>query len=481
MVGLYVGVDIGTTAVKVILYDSDAMKVLLDVSQQYDVFTTGPSMFEQDPRQIEGAIFKALQSVGEKYPKVDGIVLDSMLHSLLFLDDRFEPLGNVVPWVDERSIPQVLQVKKNKELAQLLQKKAGCANNFAYPLFKLMWFAQNDRERLNRASKIVSIKDYVFYRLTGTLVSDISVASGSGFLDIRAKRWLSELLKDLVGIDEEKLPKLVPPSFEKPLSDEVAEKTGFHKGIPVFIGISDAAASSIGSGAGVDDSLTISSSSSAAIRGIVSEPPMEYSSPGVWCYIVDEKYYISGVATSNGGIVFDWYVKLFSKHDHAYLMKTIEENFYNVNLQNAILFYPFVFSERFPELDPNLSAKILRLRGDTSETIIARGILEGIIFNLKRIFDVVKFLPKKLERVYSTGGLTRADVWTKILATVINEKIVVQSKRQGTALGAIWHLLGEDHRKRAMEAFKEELEIYEPDEKLRAYYEELYKLWSENL
>ncbi|MEN3008718.1 gluconokinase [Pseudothermotoga sp.] len=478
--GLYVGVDIGTTAVKVILYDSDAMKVLVDVSQQYDVFTTGASMFEQDPKQIEDAIFKALQIIGEKYPKIEGIVLDSMLHSLLFLDERFEPLGNVVPWVDERSIPQVFQIKKNRDLAQLLQKKAGCANNFAYPLFKLMWFAQNDKERLIKSSKIVSIKDYIFYKLTGTMVSDISVASGSGFLDIHTKKWLAELLRDLVGIDERKLPQLVPPSFEEPLSSEAAERTGFYKGTPVFIGISDAAASSIGSGAGVDDSLTISSSSSAAIRGIVSEPPKEYPSPGVWCYVVDEKYYISGVATSNGGIVFDWYVKLFSKYDHAHLIKMIEENLYDVNLHKAVLFYPFVFSERFPELDPNLSAKFLRLRGDISEAAVARSVLEGIIFNLRRIFDVVKFLPKKLERVYSTGGLTRADVWTKILATVINERIIVQSKRQGTALGAIWHLLGENHRKKAMEAIKEELEVYEPDEKLRAHYEELYKLWCEN-
>jgi gluconokinase len=480
-VGTYVGVDIGTTAVKVILYDSEALKVLLDVSEPYDVFTVGPSMFEQDPFQIENAVFKALKRVGEKFHHVDAIVLDSMLHSVLFLDENFQPMGNVIPWVDERSIPQVLQVKKDRELTKFLQNTAGCPSNFAYPFFKLMWFAQNQPEKIERACKIVSIKDYIFYRLTGTLVSDISVASGTGFLDIHRKVWLTDVLKALANVDESKLPELVSPRFAKEMTEEMCKRTEFAKGTIVFVGISDAAASSIGSGANVDDSVTISSSSSAAIRSIVSEPPKEYPSPGVWCYVVDEDYYISGVATSNGGIVFDWYVKLFSKYDHAQIIKSIEENFYNVDVSRAVLFYPFVFSERFPELDPKLSAKFLNLRGDTTEWMVARSVLEGIILNLKRIFDVVKLVPKRCDSVYSTGGLTRADIWTKMLATVINQRIIVQSKRQGTALGAIWHLLGEDHRKKSMEALKDELEIYEPDERLVPHYQKLYEMWKEKL
>lgn len=479
--GLHVGVDIGTTAVKVIVYDSDALKVLLDVSESYDVFTVGPSMFEQDPVQIENAVFEALKKVGEKFPRVDSIVLDSMLHSLLFLDENYRPVSNIIPWVDERSIPQVLQVKKDKQLVRTLQNKAGCASNFAYPIFKLMWFSQNEPERLKKVYKIVSIKDYIFYKLTGTLVSDISVASGTGFMDIRTKTWMTDLLRELTGVDEDKLPELVSPLFVRNLTKEASERTNLASGTDVFIGISDAAASSIGSGAGVDDSITISSSSSAAIRSIVSEPPEQYPSPGVWCYVVDENYYIAGVATSNGGIVFDWYVKLFSRHDHAQIVKSIEENFYNVDASRAVLFYPFVFSERFPELDPSLSARFLNLRGDTTDWMVARGVLEGIIFNLKRIFDVVKVIPRKLENVCSTGGLTRADVWTKMLSSVINEKIIVQSKRQGTALGTVWHLLGEDHRKRAMEALKNELEVYEPDQRLVPYYQKLYEAWLEKL
>lgn len=479
--GLYVGVDIGTTAVKVVLYDSDEMKVLMDVSEPYDVFSVGPSMFEQNPMQIENAVFKALKQVGEKFSRVEAIVLDSMLHSLLFLDEKLQPMGNVIPWVDERSIPQVLQVKKDDKLVKVLQDKAGCASNFAYPLFKLMWFAQNEPERLRKVHKIVSIKDYIFYKLTGTLVSDISVASGTGFLDIHKKTWMTDLLESLCGVEGTKLPELVSPKFSKSLTKEACDRTNFSDGTTVFIGISDAAASSIGSGAGVDDSVTISSSSSAAIRSIVSEPPKVYPSPGVWCYIVDEDHYITGVATSNGGIVFDWYVKLFSKHDHTQILKTIEENLYNVDASRAVLFYPFVFSERFPEMNPNLSAKFLNLRGDTTEWMIARSVLEGIIFNLRRIFDVVKLLPKKCERVYSTGGLTRADVWTKLLATVIGERVIVQSKRQGTALGTIWHLLGEDHRSKAMEALREELEVYEPDHRLTQHYQRLYETWLEQL
>ncbi|MBC7115782.1 MAG: hypothetical protein H5T93_01940 [Pseudothermotoga sp.] len=479
--GIYVGVDIGTTAVKVILYDSEALKVLLDVSEPYDVFSVGPSMFEQDPVQIENSVFKALRRVGEKFQRVDGIVLDSMLHSLLFLDENLQPMGNLVPWVDERSIPQVFQVKNDRDLTKTLQDRAGCASNFAYPLFKLMWFAQNEPEKIEKAHKIVSIKDYIFYKLTGTLVSDISVASGTGFLDIHRKVWMTDMLRTLTNVDEMKLPQLVSPRFAKEMIKEACERTGFRESTIVFVGISDAAASSIGSGAGVDDSVTISSSSSAAIRSIVSEPPERYPSPGVWCYIVDEDHYISGVATSNGGIVFDWYVKLFSRHDHAQIIKSIEENFHSVDISRAVLFYPFVFSERFPELDPRLSAKFLNLRGDTTEWMVARSVLEGIILNLRRIFDVVKLLPKRCDRIYSTGGLTRADVWTKMLATVINQRIIVQSKRQGTALGAIWHLLGEDHRKKAMEALKGELEVYEPDEKLVPYYQKLYELWAEKL
>ncbi|MFN4191244.1 MAG: FGGY family carbohydrate kinase, partial [Pseudothermotoga sp.] len=207
--GIYVGVDLGTTAVKVIVYNSITKEIEMDVSKVYQPFSTGPRMFEQDPKDIEKAVFDALKQVADFFKDIDGIVLDSALHTLLLLDRNLEPLGNIIPWLDERSVEQVRKISKDERLSTYLHKKTGCPPDTVYPFYKILWLYENDGGRLKETSKIVSQKDYIVFKLTGKLVSDISVASGSGCLDIQKKQWCYDELKDLANLDREKFPQLV--------------------------------------------------------------------------------------------------------------------------------------------------------------------------------------------------------------------------------------------------------------------------------
>ncbi|HBJ82034.1 MAG TPA: hypothetical protein DDY74_09185 [Pseudothermotoga sp.] len=477
---MYIGVDIGTTAVKTIVYNSDAKKIEMDVSQSYEAFSKGHGQFEQDPRQIERAVFETLKQVSKSFTNVRAIVLDSALHTVMLLNGDFEPLSNVIPWLDERSVDHVKKVISDNQLSKHLHLKTGCPPDTVYPLYKLLWIKQNEKDMLNSASKIVSLKDYVIYKLTGDLVSDIGVASGSGYMDIEKKVWCEELLKDFLEISSEKLPQLVSPKTVLRLSKEAAKITGLPEGLPVVVGISDAAASSIGAGAFVENSITISVGSSAAIRAVLNHPVKQYPVSSIWCYVLDENHYISGAAIKNGGYVFDWYVKLFCCYDHETIVKKVEENL-NFLDEKPVLFYPFIFGKRFPEFDPSPRAKFDNLTSTTTQEQVARSVLEGIAFNLKRAFDVVKTIPDSLEKVFATGGLTRATVWMKMLSAILNHPILVQSKRQGAALGTILYFLSKgDLHSIGGYLSNNEVEIFRPDRSLFEYYSKLYRMWVEN-
>jgi len=478
--GMYVGIDLGTTGVKVVVYNPSNRKIEIQTSRSYEPFSISPGIFEQEPSQIENAVFDALKQVAESFGDIEAIVLDSALHTLLFLDEDFEPLGNIIPWLDERSVEQVRKISKDEDLARDLHKKTGCPADTVYPFYKILWFHENEKEKLESAAKIVSQKDYIVYKLTGKLIADISVASGSGCLDIHKRDWCYDELKSLAGLSKEKLPELVSVREVLKLHSPAAERTGLREGLPVLISISDAAASSIGAGAGVEDSLTISVGSSAAIRTIVKQPPEEYPAPGIWCYILDENHYITGAAIKNGGYVFDWYIKLLSKHDHSTVIKKVERILENLDLENSILFYPFIFGKRFPKFDPTPCAKFDRLKSTTTEEQIARSVLEGIAFNLRRAFDVVKKMPKRLERVVATGGLTQADVWMKMVCNIFNHRILLQSSRQGAALGTILYVLSQGDLSSLNKGFENAV-LYDPEPVLSDYYEKLYEIWLEGL
>lgn len=479
--GVVVGLDIGTTGLKLVAYDPSKGSIEMDESFRYEPIPLGPGRFEQNPQEVEDAIFSALRKVAQAFKDIEAIVLDSALHTFLLLDGDLKPLTDIIPWLDERTVKQVERILEDKALTRELHRRTGCPPATVYPLYKILWFYENDRERLRKAYKIVSQKDYMVYRLTGRLVSDISVASGSACLDIRKKEWCYDLLRDLAEVREGTFPELFTPLSSFPLSYEASLITGLQEGIPVVLGLSDAAASSIGAGAGVEDSITVSVGSSAAIRVIVESPPEEYPAAGVWCYLLDERLYLSGVAIKNGGYVFDWYVKLFSKRNYSEIIKLVESDLES-NLENPVLFYPFIFGKRFPRFDPNPSARFENLSSATTESQVARSVLEGIAFNLKRVFETVKTIPKTLKRVVGTGGLTQADIWMRILSSILNQDILVQSQRQGAALGTVLYFLGGgDLSSISLEAFAKEAKLYSPDPILLEYYEKAYRKWLERL
>lgn len=479
--GVCLGLDIGTTGLKVVAYNPSKGSIEMDEGFHYEPVSLGPGRFEQDPKEVEEAVFKALRRASESFRDIEAIVLDSALHTFLLLDRGLEPMINIIPWLDERTVPQVERTLKDEALTSELHHRTGCPPATVYPLYKLLWFYDNDPETLKRSSKVVSQKDYIVYKLTGRLLSDISVASGSALLDIREKEWCYDILWELAKVERDKLPELSNPLEVLSLSKEASLRTSLPQGTPVVLGFSDAAASSIGAGAGIEDSITVSVGSSAAIRAIVEAPPREYPAPGVWCYLLDERLYLSGVAIKNGGYVFDWYVKLFSKRSYSEIIKMVQTDL-QLNIDNPVLFYPFIFGKRFPRFDPIPCARFENLTSATTESQVARAVLEGIAFNLKRVFDTVKRIPRSLKRVVATGGLTQADVWMRMLSSIFEQEIIVQSQRQGAALGAILYFLANgDLSSISLESFAHEAKRYLPEEPLLSYYRRAYERWLSRL
>lgn len=486
------GLDIGTSSVKLSLWDLQAEQVILQSTQDYRVFQDNRGWVYQDANEVYQAVLKQLAEAIDKLNEIETnsrklmiVVLDTALHTLLLLDKEMNPMTNVIPWIDERA-DSIAREISGTELAKEIHKRTGCPVDPVYPLYKLMWFKRNEPELLGRAYKIASIKDFILFKLTGQFVIDFAVASGTGYFDMRKRQWAKELLRDLVGIQTASLPDLVSPYQQFDTCERIkALAETSRTSVKIVAGISDAAASSIGVTLDETKLMTVSMGTSAAVRRISAKPLPEDKMPnnGIWCYMVDEDRYVIGLALKNGGCLLEWWMKNFlGNADYSQISKLLAELLqpsYSLPASVRPIFIPTVHGMRSPRWIPGRTGALLNLSGTTNIIEATKAILEGLAFNLRRAFETVSRQTKDLGEisdVVATGGMCQITNWLNFLATILDRRIITRQNRYDAANGAILLYLKGTSRG-LLRKLAEENSIFLPEERVVPIYDELYSRW----
>lgn len=429
---LWLGVDLGSSSCKAVICNSN-LHVLHSASREYPMETNFAGWAEHNPWVILEAVTQVIKEILGRIPvqKIKGVGFSGFMHSIMAVDQELNPITPCLAWADLRTINQV------QEIAGLLSKdvvyqRTGCPLHTTYVPAKLRWLWQELPREFAKAWKFVSVKEWVIAQLTGELCCDLGIASGSGLLNIETKAWDHKILT-LSGITAHRLADLAEPrTIFNGFHSNYSRGGGLPAQIPIVIGTSDAASSSIGTGAVGSDTLTVMVGTSAAARVLSAKPLLDPAGRS-WCYYAYDDNWVVGGATNNGGNVLSWFLREFGGRSFADL--SIEAAKASPG-SAGLLFLPFLAGERAPNWNSHARGFLWGLNLSHGRQHILRSTMEGIAYQVKGIYDTLQRLCPSFSSVRATGGFAYSDIWLSIMAGVLGTSLDVFPNPDGSAIGA---------------------------------------------
>lgn len=430
------GLDVGTTAAKAVAFGVGSCWRRTAL-REYPLLEPHPGWQVQDPEAILAAAGAALQDAvtAADGAEVIGVAVSSAMHGLMGLDPAGRPLTPLLTWADGRSREQARELRRSGQAAEL-HRVTGVPVHPMTPLTKLLWFREHDPSTWVRARWWVGLKDYLLHWLTGTLITELSSASGTGLLDMSTRAW-SPLALQLTGLSETKLPQIRPTTATLGMSATTAVQVGLRVGTPVVLGAADGPLGNLGTGATSPGVAGLSLGTSGAVRMLVSQPQVDPDG-ALFCYALTDDAWVLGGAISTGGGVVRWARSSLAPDlpEGASADDAILELAAAVSPgSDGLIMLPHLLPERSPLWDPDLPGAYLGLRRRHTRAHLIRAAVEGVAAQLGLIVDQLN----RIEPVTSlrlTGGSFRSPLWAQIIAATVNRPLYVTGDADGTALGA---------------------------------------------
>jgi len=434
------GVDVGTTGVKAVLFERSGAAVTAS-AREYPLVADHPGWAEQDPGLIVAAALAAMADVvaaaAELGVEIAGVSLSTVMHSLLALDAERNPLTPLVTWADGRAAAQAARLRAGHGGRRLVAR-GGTPVHPMSPLTKLIWFREEQPETFRAAAWWVGIKEHLLSGLAGgDLVVDRSVASATGLYDLLARDWDDEALR-LAGVRRDQLARLVDTTeLVGGLVPEVARRVGLPAGVPVVAGASDGVLANLGLGAVQYGTVACSIGTSGALRVTVDRPAPD---PGgrLFCYVLDDQHWVVGGATNNGGNLLRWMRETLAPElpdetadaDLVSLAGTAPPG------SAGLVMLPYLAGERAPRWSGHPRGVYFGLTGEHRREHLVRAGLEGVCLQLALVLAAMADAGLEVREVRATGGFARSPVWRQLLTDVLGHPIGYPRNPQGSALGA---------------------------------------------
>lgn len=477
---LYIGIDLGTSAAKLLLVDEEGT-VWNTVSKEYPLHFPLPGWSEQDPEDWWRAVISGIQELIADCNKgqIAGLGCGGQMHGLVVLDEDDRVIRPSILWNDGRTAEQVAYLDETVGRDKLSQYTANIAfAGFTAP--KLLWMREHERSKFQQIRKIMLPKDYINYRLTGIHCTDYSDASGMLLLDVAHKRWSREML-DLCGVSEEQMPRLFE-SYEPvgALLPDVAEDLGLPAGVTVCAGAGDNAAAAVGTGTVGKGRCNISLGTSGTI--FISSDT----------FGVDPNNALHAFAHADGG----WHLMgciLSAASCNKWLCEDIlgtgdyigEQAAITVERlgRNHVFFLPYLMGERSPINDTNARGTFLGMTMNTTRADMVQSVLEGVAFAIRDSFEVAKGLGLAIPRSNLCGGGANSPLWRQIMANVLNIPLNLLQTEQGPGYGGAMLAMvacgAYDSVRSAVDALVRVSSTVEPDHSLAGRYEARYQQFKE--
>ena len=471
---LYIGVDLGTSAVKLLLMEASG-KIVNIVSKEYPLSFPNPGWSEQNPEdwwtQVKAGIKELI--AGSDASQVAGISFGGQMHGLVILDENDQVIRPAILWNDGRTVKECDYLNNEIGKDKLSEYTANISfTGFTAP--KILWVKANEPDNFARIKKIMLPKDFIAYKLSGVHCTDVSDASGMLLFDVKNRTWSDEMLK-ICDVKKEQLPQIFE-SYEKVgnLLPEVAKELGLPEDCLVAAGAGDNAAAAVGTGTVGDGACNISLGTSGTIFISSDKFGVDDNNALHSFDHADGTYHLMGCMLSAASCNKWWMEDILGTTEYA-----LEQNGIEDLGKNHVFFLPYLMGERSPHNDPNARGTFIGMTMDTSRRDMTQAILEGVAFALRDSLEVARSLGVDIKKTRICGGGAKSPLWKKMIANIMNLEVEVIKSEEGPALGgAMLAAVAKGEYasvKAAADAIVEVVDVVKPEAELVARYEERYQ------
>lgn len=472
-----IGADFGGSSSKATLLGEDG-RVVATASCEYPTYYPHNGWAEQDPEDSWKAFVQNVRELlaksGVSPEDIAAISLDAATHTAVLLDEHDRPVRNAIYWTDTRSSAEAaeLREKYGDEITRLSFNSVSSL----WTLPQLLWLSRNEPENLRRVSKVMAVKDYIRYRLTGDFVTDDIEAMGFMLLDANTNTW-SERLCAMAGITPDKMPPLVRPDQRlSPIRKEALEETGLSANTIVIAGTTDTVMEVYAAGANSLGEATVKLATAGRICSITDHAVVD---PCLVTYrhVVDGLWY-PGTATKSCAASNRWYRDTFGGDfgEMSDAAATVARG------SDGLFFHPYLQGEITPYRDDKLRASFVGATGHHTKAHFNRAVLEGISYSMKDCYATLSTLGIAPSSAVLIGGGAKAPLWRQIVADMLGIPLRtvenVDSSLGSAMLAGVATGVFASHQEAAEKCIRLKDETL-PNPEGIAYYEEHFTLYKQ--
>jgi len=436
--GVFLGLDVGTTSVKVLACARDGT-VPARAKRGYPLDLSTPGRAEQDANALTEAAFDALRetvaALAERAIFPVALGFSCAMHGLVALDAADEPLGPLLTWMDRRAAAVAAAWRADGSASELY-RRTGVPVHPMLPSCKLRFLARAEPALVARAARFVSIKERIVHRLTGSRGIDAGLAAGTGLCDPRTRRYDATALA-AAEVDVRKLGEIMPPSTRLALTPAGARASGLPRECAIVLGSSDGACANLGSGAIDPTTFAATLGTSGAVR-VVSPDVRLDPQERLFCYPFDDARSLVGGPTNGAGAALRAIFALFYGElpEGERTAAALAAAAIAPPGARGLTFLPWLAGERAPYWRADLRGALLGLTFEHGRADVARAAFEGVVGGLAAVLDAMRETVGAPREVRLSGGVAQAPLVQEIAANRFGCEVLSVEPDEASAFGA---------------------------------------------
>lgn len=487
-----IGVDIGTSGTKSVLFDETG-RVMASATVEYPLYQEKNGYAEQNPADWYNASIETIKKIiSESDVSADditGVGLSGQMHGLVMLDENNDVIRKSIIWCDQRTAAECEEITERVGADRLIEITANPALT-GFTASKILWVRNNEPENYSKCRHILLPKDYVRFMLTGEYATEVSDASGMQLLDVPNRCWSDEVLEKL-DIDKALLAKVYESvEITGYITEEAAKLTGLKAGTPVVGGAGDNAAAAVGTGIVSDGKAFTTIGTSGVVFAHTSTVQIDPKGRvHTFCCAVPGCWHIMGV-TQAAGLSLKWLRDNFCREEMLEAEKQGISEYYLMDKEaeqisigsDKLIYLPYLMGERTPHLDPDIRGMFFGLSAIHTKSHFIRAVMEGVAFSLRDCKNIISEMGTDISDMMACGGGGTSPLWRSMLADLYSCPVKTVSCKEGPALGvAILAFVGTGVYNTVEEACEVMIKTDKtqiPDSERSAEYEKFYQIYT---
>lgn len=478
---MWIGLDVGTTAVKAAAYTPEGKMVAI-AETPAKVQRPAPGAAEQSMSAVWASVASVLQDLSSRIDRseIRSVGICAQGDGLWAVQADGQPAGPAMLWNDTRAARDVLKLVETGAAGAVGR---ACHTSLWPGTSGLLWrwIKTNDALMADMADTVFTCADWIGLKMTGEIAIDYSNAS-IPFLDFSTRAYSEQAI---AALDCEPLASKLPtprPATQQlgTIAASAAELTGLPKGIPISTGTLDLAAMIVGMGMDTDGQAMMIIGTTAVVNILTKQVTPNDAPVGASALHATSDTIIRILAPTTGAAAFDWFSRL---HPDSLGGESASEVAAKINRlvtlvppgSNGLTFLPYLNGERAPFVEPDIRASFIGMSTETTKADLGRAVMEGTGFSLRHCIVEEGGLPDG--EIQLTGGGSKNAVWCQIIADIVGRPVQVSSASDQGLWGAacIGAAAAGEGQAVALSRRDEEFRVYDPNADRQQLYDEFFE------